>query len=445
MNGKVSRNGTQSPDWLRSLRSLVQQKPLVIFRLAEGEIFEIEHSYLGLSRFTFARAHGLFHNVRAPTVCLIFVEGEFEEPTAYFALLSSRKRATTLESRVKIEYAQKIRPQRVQGLLELIDDRAMATNLRNRLAKHDSVTPLSPKLSAAVVDRLAEHEGNPAAMQIAIANLDEPKRYTRNAALQQDAVSMALGMFGIGMHERASLLEVSPEGETALSRVNIYEDVVIQEHARRVPGFGLIGEEDLTGRAVFEKGLERLEVITANKLPLEKVFGVDLIYYNATKQNIVMVQYKMLEPEKNDHDTDWIYRPDDQLVKEIARMKQFSKAQPPGPLEYRINPQVFYLKFVRRDALLGKSTQTMPIDHFEVLQRDPKFEGPRGGFRISYDTLDGRYLRQNPFFDLIRSGYIGAHADTTAALKTLVDSTLNNSRAVVAAIQAHREFDRVVE
>ena len=85
----------------------------------------------------------------------------------------------------------------------------------------------------------------------------------------------------------------------------------------------------------------------------------------------------------------------------------------------------------------------MPIDHFEVLQRDPKFEGPRGGFRISYDTLDGRYLRQNPFFDLIRSGYIGAHADTTAALKTLVDSTLNNSRAVVAAIQAHREFDRV--
>ena len=121
-------------------------------------------------------------------------------------------------------------------------------------------------------------------------------------------------------------------------------------------------------------------------------------------------------------------------------MHRFSSSRAPGPLEYRLNPQVFYLKFIRRDATLGKSTQTMPIDHYEVLKKDPKCIGPKGGFKITYDTLDGRYMRQGAFVDLISSGYIGAYADTTAALKELVDATLNDGRAVVAAIQSDIDY-----
>lgn len=202
----------------------------------------------------------------------------------------------------------------------------------------------------------------------------------------------------------------------------------------------MLAASDLTGRTIFENGSERLEVMTANKRPLEEVLGVDLIYLSAIKQNIVMVQYKMLEPQHDSGETDWIYRPDKQLAKETTRMKRFSKAKPPGLLEYRINPQVFYLKFVRRGALLGKSAITMPIDHFEVLRRDPNSQGPRGAFRISYDVPDGRYLRQQPFFDLIRSGYIGAHAETTSDLRLLVDATLKNDRAVITAIHSHSEL-----
>lgn len=121
-------------------------------------------------------------------------------------------------------------------------------------------------------------------------------------------------------------------------------------------------------------------------------------------------------------------------------MKRFSKAKPPGHLEYRINPQVFYLKFVRRHASLGKAPIIMPVDHFEVLKNDPRCKGPKDGFKISYDSLDGRYLRQDAFIDLIRSGYIGAHAETAAELTSLVYATLNNDRAVVAAVQG--QFER---
>jgi hypothetical protein len=45
-------------------------------------------------------------------------------------------------------------------------------------------------------------------------------------------------------------------------------------------------------------------------------------------------------------------------------------------------------------------------------------------------------MRQNAFLDLIHSGYIGAYADTTAALSTLVEATLQGDRAVVAAVQS---------
>jgi hypothetical protein len=35
----------------------------------------------------------------------------------------------------------------------------------------------------------------------------------------------------------------------------------------------------MTGKATFRNGNELLEVYTANKNPLEELFGVDLIYF----------------------------------------------------------------------------------------------------------------------------------------------------------------------
>ena len=149
-----------------------------------------------------------------------------------------------------------------------------------------------------------------------------------------------------------------------------------------------------------------------------------------------MVQYKMLERLQTAEQTDWLYRPDSQLEKEISRMKRFSNSHVPGPLEYRINPQVYYLRFVRRDAELGKQAVTMPIDHFKTLRNDPGCKGPKGAFRISYDTLGGRYLRQEGFLDLLRSGYIGAYAQEAADLTNLIRNIIRSGRAVVAAKQS---------
>lgn len=183
-------------------------------------------------------------------------------------------------------------------------------------------------------------------------------------------------VFGLSSGSRATSLEVIEGRDTALARVWVMEDSVIEHDARQIPNYQLVGS-DITGRAVFARGRERLEVFTANRRPLEEVFGVDLIYLNVTRENIVMVQYKMLERTWNDSEdkADLIYRPDTSLDSEIERMKRFSTDHAPREFDYRLNPGVFYLKFVKRDGLLTDGSAVIPLDHFELLRKDPACRG----------------------------------------------------------------------
>jgi len=426
--------GTKKTDWLDELRAAVNKRPLAIFRFGLDDWDSVLASRDGRNRFTVTYPHDMLEKVRAPAACLIFTQEQDLSDGCYFARLSARRPVSTLDSWLKIESVQRIAPDAEEALCDLVSDKALATNLERRLEQTGPVIALSPALSAHLVDKLARVRGNSAAMRRVAAGLEGPRTLSRNGRLQEDAVKMALGAFGIPAHRPARHVEVDGERGTALSRIR--EDAVIEHDARFMPTFTL-RDSDLTGRAVFENGAERLEVITANRRSLEKAIGVDLIYLNVIKQNIVMVQYKMLEPARRDGRQDWIYRPDAQLAKEIRRMKCFTDARPPGPLEYRINQQVFYLKFVPRDAIEGRSAITMPIDQYEILRMDPDCKGPKGAFRVSYKSLNGRYLRQEPFLDLIRAGYIGAHAEKTADLKTLIDAILENDRALVAAIHSY--------
>jgi hypothetical protein len=77
----------------------------------------------------------------------------------------------------------------------------------------------------------------------------------------------------------------------------------------------------------------------------------------------------------------------------------------------------------------------MPLDHFEKVKKDRSFRGPRKGLRLSYNTLNGSYLRQTPFLDLVKCGYIGAHARTSTDLRILIRAILAGNKAVVAAVQ----------
>ncbi len=424
---------SEKESWLEQLEQVVQKRRLAVLQF-DGEKWEriIEH---GKNSFSFTLPYEVLQDLRTPTACLILAGGRQGKQSMHLGVVISRGRITTLDSRINIKSVHPIAPQRKEQLMALVTTKPFSTYLNNYFNQQTPSVCLSAKLSAHLVNRLAEIEENNHVMRRLSRELKKPRTHSINSNLQEDAIHTALRAFGIKPHDEAFLRETM--GQTTLDRVNIHEDSVIEHDSRFIPQFDL-NESDLTGRAVFEKGRERLEVVTANRRPLEEVLGVDLIYLNAIKQNVVMVQYKMLEPSEDEKQKDWIYRPDSQLEKQIIRMKRFSCAQPPEPFEYRINSQMFYLKFIKRNASLGKSPILMPVEHFEALRKNPDCLGPRGAFRISFESLAGRYLRQEPFFHLLRSGYIGAHAETASNLTNLIEVILQNGRGVVAALQTNR-------
>jgi len=233
--------------------------------------------------------------------------------------------------------------------------------------------------------------------------------------------------------------------------VRVLEDAAIEHDARWMRGWRL-ADSDVTGRATFARRDERLDVFTANKRPLEELFGVDLIYLNKTRGALVMVQYKMLEPEGparrpvvralfEDDEADereWIVRINDQFTDELSRMLRFDHdLTPDGP--YRLNSGAFFFKLVRGNAATKSAGILLSLGHLDHLMEGGELTGPAGGLRISYQSLDGHYLRSDGFVELIRSGYIETRGATTDHMQALIEESLRGGKAVVAAIRTALE------
>jgi hypothetical protein len=348
------------------------------------------------------------------------------ENCAYAGIMRSRQAVTTLDSRIAISFNVRLQPASMDGLVDLLPSGPIRKAFTLLTAERETVTRLTPIVSTAIVTALWNLEENQDALKYLARQLGA-KIFRDGFALQQDAVGLALKFFG---HVPNPTQAIIPDTlGTSLGAIRLLEDNIVEHDARSIPGMHVI-KSDVTGYAEFEGGGDRLRVYTANKRPLEALFGIDLVYLNLKLRNLVLVQYKMLE---RTHD-DWIYRPDDQLDKEIARMDLFRKASS-KLVGYRLNPEAFYMRFVKREGKIDGPAITMPVDHFKNIKANPSL-GRRGGLRISYEALDGQYMREAGLVDLVKAGYIGCHCDTTAAFETLIDELLQQGSAAVAAIQS---------
>jgi hypothetical protein len=75
------------------------------------------------------------------------------------------------------------------------------------------------------------------------------------------------------------------------------------------------------------------------------------------------------------------------------------------------------------------------LDHLNQIFAAPKNKGPKGGVCLSYEALEGTYLRETDMLGLIRSGYIGTHRAETDALATIINEAAKGNKAVVLAWQ----------
>jgi len=420
-------------DWIEDFKLLVHKRLITIFRFSESEWEGLLESKNGISEFTIARSHSKLESTPKRSICLL-IGTESGEQFVYIGAVSSKSAISTLETRIKIRAVTAVEPSSYSGFYSALSSQFDKSRLQEQFANKSAVVRLSKSVAVDVAEFLLSDPANHKAIQSAFSVTSVFGRKAENKALQNDAVRTALKVFDLGIEAEAKILEISDREETALSQVRILEDAVIEHDARTVPGLQF-QSSDVTGRAVFVSGKERLEVITANKRPLEQVFGVDLIYFNKVKRSVVMVQYKMLDRE-NKGDTKWIYRPDQQLESEIERMHRFTNENPGETDSYRLNSGAFYLKFVKRDREEGTRGIVLPLDHFEGFIRSSSAIGAGGGIRIEYDSLKGQYLRNTAFSELVRSGYIGTYPSESEALMAFIELTLQEGRSVVAAIQS---------
>lgn len=436
-------------NWRSKVLALAS-KGVSYVRLTEDEWDHLRRTRSGGTRFSLTFPHEVARRAKADSLALFAIN----ERELRVGVVSSVHTVATLDSRVLFDLVQPVLPGALNELVARLS--AISTRLpTRRLSEGDeNLSALSEKLREKIFEVLTSEPANEAVFGPIFARIDRPRRFDGMRALQADAISLALKAFGVT--DGASAVSFVGK-DSSIEGTRLLEDAVIEHDARWAPGWTL-DDSDVTGKAVFTQRDERLVVYTANKRPLEKLLGVDLIYLNEQRGSLVMVQYKMMESTKvveSGHERhggavdgddgfseigqvelkEWVTAIDAQFKEEMERMTRFEKDLTPEGA-YRLNPGAFYFKLVRRNAATNSPTLVLSLGHLDKLLKDGDTSGPRGGLRISYEALGGHYLRGEGFIELIRSGYIGTRDATTAHLRTLIDETLNNHRGVVAAIQS---------
>ena len=416
----------------------VEKKPIILGRFGEALSDSLYNTARGFERFTIARPHSTFQRFKIPTLCVLEIQSH-DGTNCYLATATRKSSISTFDSRLTIRKLRPIAPSSLQDIEGEVTDTRIRYHFQTRIPIDNDFSFLSPKLSAHIVELLTRDPDNHAALDTALALLPELRRPPNNTWAQEDAIHLAMATFGIrNPIPNEVVLKSGATSSLSIVGTHLYEDNVVRADASQLAGFDAIAS-DVTGRTVFERGDERLIIYTANRFPLEEMLGVDLIYINETKGNIVMVQYKMLEEERQrDGSSDWLFRPDNQFQSEVARMQI-----PPSQgaiMDYRLNSSPFFFKFVKR-KLKGSSPTSflVSLDHLNQILASPDAQGAKGAVRVSYDTLDGTYLRQADMISLISSGYVGTHRTETEALATIIYEVSRGNRALVLAWQKNRD------
>ena len=195
----------------------------------------------------------------------------------------------------------------------------------------------------------------------------------------------------------------------------------------------------IAGKSIFSAGNRRLEVIYANRNDLEHTLGIDLLYYNESFQLFVLIQYKRMSEDNNG---EMHYRPDPQMIKELARMDAFSKEnRSADPItaheQFRLNDDGFMFKLVPQRGLSPASGElikgmyvTREYMHFLLGPNGPA--GPRGGSKITFSNAS-RYLTNSQFTTYVNEGWIGTRGVQSEQIKYILKHFNETGRALVFA------------
>ena len=260
----------------------VEKKPIMLGRF--GEVFSesLNNTARGFEHLTIAKPRSTFQGFKVPTLCMLEIQSH-DATKCYLATATGKSAITTFDSRLTLKKLRPIAPSSLQEIEREVTDARIKHHLRDRIPTDDDFSILSPKLSSHIVESLTRNPDNHAALNTAMALLPGLRRPPNNTWAQEDAIHLAMATFGMqnGIPNEVVLKSGAASG-LGMVGTYLYEDNVVRADTSQLPGFDAIAS-DVTGRTIFERGAERLIIYTANRLPLEEMLGVDLIYINETK------------------------------------------------------------------------------------------------------------------------------------------------------------------
>jgi hypothetical protein len=407
----------------REVRQL-QAAGLLIVRVDRETWEALEDTRRHGARFTLNYRHPVARPVKARSLALIAVG----RSRLRIGIVRSRQAVSSLDTRVAFDFVDDVEPDSLARLLREVETPTLRQAVARLRAASEDISAVSSQLGQLIIATLAADDANAPVLRRILAWIAGRGRVENAVVMQHDAIKLAVHAFG-GDGEAYELAVLGP---SAIASVRVLEDAAIEHDARWLPGWTM-DDSDLTGRARFRKHDGDLEIYTANRRPLEQLLGVDLIYLNERRGALVMIQYKMLERDRYTGDG-WQVRVDSQFEDELERMRRFDlDLDPEGP--YRLHPGAFFVKMMKRHSAASAAGIVISLGHFDHMLGHGGLRGSRGGLRIDHAELDGHYLRSEAFVELVRSGYVGTRGATTHHLQSMIEATLSEGRAVVAAIQ----------
>jgi hypothetical protein len=199
-----------------------------------------------------------------------------------------------------------------------------------------------------------------------------------------------------------------------MSSTPALEDHLIAYDVERFSDWVNVATDDVAWRA-FASARRRIFVMNAKRTPVERTLGVDVVYWNDQDKAFVLVQYKKMTRESTGKSRSGstayrgIYRPDRNLLAELARMAAIDALCEQQPGDFRLLPTPCWLKLCRFDvqvrdlaALVGG--MYLARVHFEELIT--KSAGRRGAKHLTYDHVE-----------LVKDGWIGSRGAATGQIE----------------------------
>jgi hypothetical protein len=252
---------------------------------------------------------------------------------------------------------------------------------------------------------------------------------------ERDSVGLALEMSGLPSRTLPSIHDVPQRMRflSTLGQAIVREDPAIQHDASVFGDWNQLARYQV-GAVMFEDRGERVTVINVNRHPVERSLGVDLIYYTHRFDAYVLIQYKSLRREGSE----WVYRPDEQLKKELARMRAIPvEAWSGRPDDFRLTAEACYIKVCK--SLLSTPLAEglipgwyLPVSYWDALSSFGKLSGPKGGIVLTANTV-GRYLNNEQFVGMIARGWLGSRGDASRWIDEVIRLGLEEGKSIILA------------